>query len=183
MEDVVAIVDHLVAELRSIPAGPENATKYHRTVVGILELLFYPRLFAPQVEREIHDGRKRIDITFDNGAESGFFYRLHQTHQTPCPYIMVECKNYSRDVANPELDQMGGRFSPNRGKVGLVVCRSIEDLPHFLARCADTYRDQRGIILPLVDDDLILLLDAKKNGNLIPDEEVLQDRLRSVALT
>ena len=29
---------------------------------------------------------------------------------------MVECKNYFCDVANPEADQIAGRFSPNRGQ-------------------------------------------------------------------
>jgi hypothetical protein len=95
---------------------------------------------------------------------------------------MVECKNYSREVANPELDQMGGRFSPNRGKVGLIVCRSIDNMDTFLARCSDTYRDQRGIILPLVDADLIALLEEVKAGKRVPDEDLLQERLRQVAL-
>lgn len=182
-EDLPQIIDHLIAELRALPAGPDNATRYHRTVVGILELLFYPRLFAPQIEHEIHEGRKRIDITFDNGAREGFFQRLQTTYRTSCQYIMVECKNYSRDIANPELDQMGARFSPNRGQFGLVVCRRVEDMNTLLARCADTYRDHRGIILPLVDDDLIALLERLKEGASKPDEDLLQDRLRAVALT
>lgn len=182
-ERLDAVVDHLVGELRGITPGGEHATRYHRTIVGILELLFYPQLFAPQVEREIHDGRKRIDIVFDNGAETGFFYQLHATHKLPSGYIMVECKNYSRDVANPELDQISGRFSPNRGKVGLIVCRSVDDMETFLNRCADTYRDDRGLVIPLVDVDLIQLLEALKTGARGAEEDLLRERQRRIILT
>ena len=46
---------------------------------------------------------------------------------------MVECKNYSRDLKNPELEQLSGRFSPRRGQVGIAACRTIEDVRHHLA--------------------------------------------------
>lgn len=181
-DNINDIADHLINELESTPPGGENATRYHRLTAGILELIFYPNLSSPQVEREIHDGRKRIDITFDNAASSGFFHRLHTTYNTPSQYIFVECKNYSRDVANPELDQLAGRFSLHRGKFGLLLCRTIDDLNTFLARCADTYTDGRGIIIPLVDDDLISILESLKEGEERPEEQLLSDRFRDIAL-
>jgi hypothetical protein len=180
--DIGQIVDYLIGQLEAIPAGTSDASRYHKLVVGILELIFYPNLICPQVEREIHFGRKRIDITFDNAANNGFFYRLHRIHQIACPYIFVECKNYSSDPANPELDQLAGRFSPNRGRFGLLLCRSIENMNLFLTRCADTYRDDRGGIIPLVDSDLIYLLNRVRQREPAEDE-FLSDRLRAVILT
>lgn len=179
LEDVAT---HLIEVLRATPPGNDDATRYHRIIVGILELIFYPDLFAPQVEREIHEGRKRIDITFDNGADSGFFYLLHATHGVPCPYVMVECKNYGRDIANPELDQMAGRFSPNRGKAGLIVCRTIENMELFLNRCRDTYVDGRGIILPLVDADLIGILEGLRDRDFGRARPILTERMRQIVL-
>ncbi|HXA20379.1 MAG TPA: hypothetical protein VN380_25595 [Thermoanaerobaculia bacterium] len=176
------VTEQLITRLRAIPSGGERATEYHRTVAGILELIFYPDLFAPQLEHEIHEGRKRIDLTLDNGARDGFFHRLHSVLKIPCAYILVECKNYSRDVANPELDQMSGRFSPNRGKFGIVVSRTVDDMPLLLARCADSHRDDRGTILPLADADLITILEALGAGAVRPEQELLQDRLRAIVL-
>mgnify|MGYP003344081919 FL=1 len=181
-EGVGPVVDRLIAELISIKPGNEQATRYHRTIAAALELIFYPRLTSPEIEKEINQGRKRIDLLFDNAAETGFFYRLSSTYQMPCQYIKVECKNYAREIANPELDQMIGRFDPNTGKVGLIVCRTLEDEGYFLKRCNDSYKSQHGIILPLTDADILHLLGELKMGREHPEEEFLMRKLRRVAV-
>lgn len=176
------VVDYLIEQLEKTPSGGQDATKYHRLIVGILDFIFYPNLTCPQLEKEIHDGRKRIDITFDNSAFDGFFMRLQNRFNIPCPYIFVECKNYSSDPVNPELDQLSGRFSPNMGKVGLLLCRKIDNMELFLSRCNDTYKDDRGIILPIVDDDIISILNCIKNGEELSQEVFLNERIRNVTL-
>lgn len=181
IERVDEICSYLIDHLKEIQPGNEGATLYHRTIVGILELLFYPYLCNPTIEHEIHDGRKRIDIVFDNCAETGFFFRLCNTHDIPSRFIMVECKNYSRDVANPELDQIGGRFSPNRGKMGIIACRSVDDMDLLMERCADTFRDSRGLIIPLVDADFIELLRYRAENNAQAIDSFIQNRFHSIA--
>ncbi|OMP81014.1 hypothetical protein BW716_00030 [[Flexibacter] sp. ATCC 35208] len=94
---------------------------------------------------------------------------------------MIECKNYSSDPANPELDQLAGRFSPNRGKVGLLICRSIGEMDRFIARCQDTYRDERGLIVPIIDEDIIRLLSSFVNPDSDYMEKFLSDRIRTIA--
>ena len=176
------VVEHLVVALSDTPAGNDAATKYHRLVTGILELCFYPALIAPRLETPLHDGRKRIDITFDNAAKSGFFHRLHAVHKLPSAYIMVECKNYSRDVNNPELDQLAGRFGINRGQIGLLVSRTVDDLDTLILRCTDAYKDGRGLLLPLTDADLVSMLEARLAGSPEPYGEILLDRHRRIAM-
>lgn len=171
----------LIDQLKSIPAGSENAHKYHLTIVSILELLFYPYLCNPIIENKIHDGRKRIDIVYDNCAESGFFSRLCNTHGIPSRFIMVECKNYSRDVANPEIDQIGGRFSPNRGQMGMIVCRTVDNMRNLIDRCSDTYKDSRGLIIPLVDNDFCELLRYKAVEDDKAIDNFIQKRFHFIA--
>ncbi len=180
--NIEEVVDHLISELRATPPGRDDASKYHLLSVGILELLLYPDLMCPQKEVEIHDGRKRIDITFDNAAKQGMFFELHMVHKLPSQYIFVECKNYSGDPANPELDQLGGRFSPNRGRVGLLLCRSIEDMHHFISRCNDTYRDDRGLIIPVTDTDLYQALTERRAGKITPLNDILRIRQRQIQI-
>jgi hypothetical protein len=180
LEDVVR---HLDTSLTSIPAGIDHATAYHRLVLGILELCFYPALIAPRMEAPLHDGRKRTDITFDNAASDGFFYRLHSVHKIPSAYIMIECKNYSRDVKNPELDQLAGRFGVNRGEFGLLISRTADDFDTLIQRCADAYKDRRGLIVPVQDSDLHDMLSNRMSLGSDPYEEILSDRLRRIAMT
>lgn len=181
-DDPAVVATYLKRRLREIPSGRDAATTYHRMSVGILELLFYPDAISPQVEREIHEGRKRIDITFDNAAPSGFFELLHSVHELPSQYIFVECKNYSRDVENPEIDQLSGRFDVNTGKFGLLLCRHVDDMALLIRRCADTYHSGRGMMIPIVDEDLLAMLDRVIAGDIRPYEQLLSSRFRDIAL-
>lgn len=76
----------------------------------------------------------------------------------------MECKNYGKEVGNPEVDQLSGRFSPSRGQVGLLVCRSVEDAERLALRCRDTARDSRGFVIALTDDDVVSLIESAKAG-------------------
>ena len=181
-EHIDVICTHLKEKLLSTKAGTEFATQYHRVVVSILDLLFYPRLTKPRVEQRIDDGRKRIDVTFDNGATAGFFFSLAHQSQIPCRYVFAECKNYGRDVGNPEVDQLGGRFSINTGRFGLLLCRSVENFDLLVKRCEDTQLAGRGLIIPLVDEDLIAGLQKRARGIENPLEERLEQLQQRISM-
>jgi hypothetical protein len=181
--NIELVCKSLIEALSNINSGNDDASKYHELIKGILELIFYPNLINPIKEREIHQGRKRIDITFDNASIIGIFRRLSDNMNIPCHYIMVECKNYSSDPKNPELDQLSGRFSPNRGKVGFLVCRKIDDMGTFIDRCIDTYKDDRGLIIPIVDEDIIGILENIKMLDDSYIERFLSERVRNIALS
>lgn len=178
--DVRSVCATLSEVLHSMPSGSETASDYHQLMIGILEFLVYPDLSSPKKELEIHEGRKRIDIAFNNSAETGFFFRLPSQSHITCPFVFVECKNYSREVTNPELDQMGGRFSYQRGRFGIIACRSIDNMDLFIKRCADTYVDDRGLIIPIVDEDIFEALDNYCELDNRSLETILERRYRQI---
>ena len=161
MGDSVPRWDELISNLKTLPNGNEHASAYERVIEKILSAMFYPSLCKPMKQHPIHDGRKRIDITYTNEARSGFFYWL-ATHY-PSAFVFVECKNYGKEIGNPELDQLAGRFSPSRGQVGILVCRSVENPSRVAKGCIDTAKDQRGFILVLTDSDIEILAMEIKN--------------------
>ena len=181
-KNIMEICDYLAEKLTSTMFGTEFATQYHRIVVSILDFIFYPSLTKPKPEFRTHNGRKRIDITFDNGATSGFFAALSNQAQLPSRFIYAECKNYGADVGNPEIDQLSGRFSVNSGRVGLLLCRQLTNPDLLLQRCRDTLTDGRGLVLPLTDTDLLLGLMERAAGTGGPLENRLAELHRSIAM-
>lgn len=149
----------LLQAVVALDTGRATSAEYEQAVEALLTALFYPSLTNPQMQRTIHDRRKRIDITYTNAATQGFFYWLALNYSAA--HIFVECKNYAADPGNPELDQLAGRFSPSRGRCGLLVCRSISNKELFMRRCRDTAIDGRGYIIPLDDADLKRLVERR----------------------
>lgn len=161
-EELVA--EALIDRLELTPGGTQNATNYHNLALGIATFLFYPNLIKSIKEFEQHDGRKRVDIVYTNAATAGFFHRRLSAPQTRAVSVFVECKNYTREIANPELDQLSGRFSVRRGSFGILMCRSMDNRDRILDGCRDTALDGRGYMLPLEDSDLVRLLEYVKSG-------------------
>jgi hypothetical protein len=178
--DPRAFARALVEELRAIGRGGDHATTYHRFMIGVLEFLLYPNLVYPTLEAEIHDGRKRIDILYTNASRTGLFERMQRGPQSRSQFVPVECKNYTRDINNPELDQIAGRFSRERGFFGIICSREIQDKDRFIARCRDTAGDGRGIILPLDDDDIIRLLEFAAENRRTSADEFLTERVLQI---
>jgi len=150
--------EQLLSAVLTVVPGHEGADAYHDAAERLLSALFYPSLVWPKKEFPIHDGRKRVDITYENASTSGFFRWVGQHYSAPL--VFVECKNYSGDPGNPELDQLAGRFSPRRGQVGLLLCRCLENKDLFIRRCRDTSADGRGYVIPMDGQDLTAIVDA-----------------------
>ena len=105
---------------------------------------------------------------------------LHDEYQKS---FITRIRCHTRDVANPELDQIGGRFSPNRGQMIIIACRKADNMQALINRCGDTYKDSRGLIIPLVDTDFCELLQKKASKNEQAIDDLLQRRFHMIALS
>jgi hypothetical protein len=153
----------LIKQLKALPTGKDHAATYENLIEKILSALFYPSLCKPIKQHNIHEGRKRIDITYTNEARRGFFHWLALHY--PSAFVFVECKNYGKEIGNPELDQLAGRFSPSRGQVGILICRSVDDDNRVTQGCIDTAKDHRGFIMVLTDSDIEALVSEIETAN------------------
>jgi hypothetical protein len=178
--DERAFAAALRAQLSNVPPGNDAASRYHSFATGVCTFLFYPSLICPVKEHEIHQGRKRIDIKFTNAGERGFFHRMIASPQTRAISVFVECKNYTKELANPELDQLSGRFGHQRGFFGMVLCRQMDDRARIIERCRDAANDGRGFMLVLEDQDLNALLQLVEDGHRDGINNFLQRRFDEI---
>lgn len=175
-------VSPLVHNLDSILPGSGDAGKYHNEILGILTAIFYPMLTRPTKEQEIDEGRKRIDILFSNSSERGFFAHVVNRHHRHAPYIPVECKNYSEDPENPELDQLRGRLGRKRGDVGILVCRTLDRPELMLKRCRDIVNNSDHVIIVLDDHDITELLRTRSTSGDKGVSDYMQSKLDEILM-
>ncbi|QQD76373.1 hypothetical protein I8920_00925 [Curtobacterium sp. YC1] len=145
-------VRDLLDSVKAIAPGPGGATLYHRAVAKLFTALFDTSLANMAIEQELHVGLKRIDIRFDNVASDGFFAWLGKHY--PSAFVVVECKNYGKEVGNPEFDQLAMRFAPTRGQVGILAVRTLDDREKAFARAKAIADDGHGYVIVLDDTDL-----------------------------
>lgn len=170
----------LLKDVTDLPVGNEAASEYEKKIEALLSALFYPVLAHPKPQRPIHEGRKRIDITYTNMGGLGFFEWLSKHY--PSAHVFVECKNYGREIENPELDQISSRFSVSRGMFGIIVCRKFKNRPRFERGCRDTAVDNRGFVIALDDADLKLLVSARKKESAFFELPVLKNRFDALVM-
>jgi len=171
--------DALLQGVLDIQAGRDSAWMYEHVVEALLTALLYPSLVNPVRQLNLHGGRKRIDIAYNNMAADGFFKWL--SNHYPSGQIFIECKNYSRSLANEEFDQIAGRFSPSRGKYGLLVYRAYSDKEKVLASLRDTAQDDRGYVTALDDTDLSALVEeVKTTGTATGSKGLLESRFKAL---
>lgn len=150
--------NELITKIEKITPGKEQANDYHDWIFESLKYIFDKELRRGRKEKSINEGRKRIDIVFDNKKSEGFFWELNSLHHIKCAKILIECKNYTNDPKNPEFDQLIGRFNKKYSEFGILICRSIKNKEKNKARCKDIINSGKGYVLILCDADIIELL-------------------------
>ncbi|MBR3131989.1 hypothetical protein IKG33_01045 [Candidatus Saccharibacteria bacterium] len=154
--------DSLLNRVLEVKPGKDDAKYYETAILALFNALFYPYLSHPKYQARINNGGKIVDIVYSNVDKEDFFWWLGQHYNAP--YVFIECKNYSNDIGNPEIDQLSGRFGPSKGNFGISVSRNILDRTKAKKMCIDTMIDKQGYIITLDDNDLKILVDAAKSA-------------------
>ena len=113
-------------KLDLIKGGPgTGTTMFHRLSAIIFWLCLYSQIKDMKIEKEIDEGLGRVDVIFKNRNNEGFFKDLKDLVNIVCPKISVECKNYTKEIENPEIGQLSSRLNPQRGMIGFLLCREL----------------------------------------------------------
>lgn len=160
-KDNVSLIKLYLEELKKLDPGPENSSIYKNLAIRMLGCIFNNQLKNPEVEVPISEGLGKVDGKFKNKNEPGFFKNAKEMHDIKCPSVFIECKNYSEDISNPEFDQLSGRLdNPNRGQLGILTCRNIQDKKRVIKHCKEKLMNEKCLIV-LEDSDFEELIDLK----------------------
>ncbi|MHA1793074.1 MAG: class I SAM-dependent methyltransferase [Promethearchaeota archaeon] len=176
----ITVLDLYVEQLKHIPTGRESAHKFHLLASRIFFEIFKTQIGEPKIEKEINEGRGRIDFTCRNKNKEGIFKDLKEMRDIKCPDIIVECKNYKNDLTNTEYSQLSDRLIPDRSMLGFLICRDKKDEKKVLKHCQDRKKGSQYIIV-LDDDDLIELSRYKLNDE--DDErinEFIENKIKEI---
>ena len=156
-------VDALKNKLNQLKAGREDAEKYQRVVLEILNFLFNPELIDGELEVETVEGTERRDIIFTNDSDQSFWSYLRAEHSSI--FIMFEVKN-TEAISNIYLNQVATYLGDRLGRLGFIVTRKVlEEAQERKAFSIYNDSQPRKIILTLSDTDLLDMLDMKCQGN------------------
>lgn len=158
----ITVLDLYLKQLENIPTGREFAHNYHLLASRIFFEIFRNQVGEPLIEKEINEGRGRIDFACRNRNKDGIFKDLKEMRDIKCPDVLVECKNYENNLTNAEYSQLSDRLIPDRSMLGFLICRDKKNSKRVLKHCQDRKKGGKFIIV-LDDSDLIQLADYKLN--------------------
>jgi len=153
----------LKRKLDHLKPGHEDAGKYQRVVLEILNFLFNPELIDGELEVKTAEGTERRDIIFTNDSDESFWSYLRSEHSSI--FIMFEVKN-TKAINNIYLNQVAVYLGDRLGRLGFIVTRNaLEEAQE--RKAFSIYNDSipRKIILTLSDIDLYHMLDMKCRGS------------------
>lgn len=163
--------------LRKIPTGKENAERYHRLISQIILRIFRGSLRNMELKVDMFKGLRVIDTVYSNAG--GFFSRVATTFGIPCPYILLEAKNYTFDIENPEFDQITSRLIDDVGKFGLLVCRKADDKDAVKRHCEAILQDGKTVIV-LTDEEILNLLELSFQFDTDEIDDIMDRKIRSI---
>lgn len=175
----IDILETYLKQLSKIPPGKTNAHKYHELIFNILKSTFDYCLKNPQMEEVMASETQRVDITFSNHRETGFFKQLAEGYNIPCPNIFIECKNFTKDIANVELAQIKLRLNKTRGNFGIVICRHIKNKSKLKSRVDDLIKDEKYVIV-LDDNDIIKIGKLKLREQEDEIDDYLEEKFKKL---
>jgi hypothetical protein len=154
--------DQLKAALSSISPGQDEAAKYQRTILEILNFLFNPELIDGELEVRTIDGTERRDIIFTNDSDATFWDYVRSEHSTL--FLMFETKN-TNSLGPAAFNQTATYLGDRLGRLGFIVTRTpMGDAA--MRKAFSIYNDSspRKVILFISDQDIFRMLDLKVGG-------------------
>lgn len=163
--DDSSLCAHYVKQLKTLQPNLQDMHAYEDLVYGALQLLFYPMLTNPQLNRHSYRGRHDSTIIFQNIASEGFWSAIRSNCQAD--YVLFQLNN-APDVKPTQLQRLEASLSKSIGHFGVLLTR-YTDKPSLRMIQRSIYQNHEKVILIIGDNHLHEML-ALKAARAYPSE-------------
>ncbi|MGA2636201.1 hypothetical protein [Methylocella sp.] len=146
-----------LTEIRKLPTGKDDNSdkKYEAAVVLLLSSMFYPQLDYAGDQVRTDSGAQIRDLIFYMNREIDFLSDIHKDYDVR--QLVFELKNVRR-IEREHINQINRYMTGEFGRLGVIVTRN--PLPRAMRQnTIDLWSGQRRCIIPIIDEDLSLMVD------------------------
>ena len=160
----------LEEDLKTLPSGPEDASRFEEIIGTMLRLCFYRWLQNVKSHERDYAGRVVRDWIAANRASDGFWELIRTRYDAT--QVIWECKNFENLDADA-FHQISYYLTKESGRFGVIAFRG-ELKPHYYSHLKRIASDKDGIVLLLGQRDLLVFIRQARNGKI--KEDHIQDR-------
>lgn len=166
VEDLSVIADEYINKLKGCKTGQANSREYEEICEDIVRYLFSDAFHYMSSQHRTEDKHFRMDLICSfkgiNEKTHAFWQLLAQHYNTR--FVVFEFKNYSTTI-DQNLIYITEKylFNPALRNVAIIISRKgFSDSAKFAS--AGCLKEHGKLILNVTDNDLIQMLEFKKNG-------------------
>lgn len=150
----------LEQELRTLPRGKGDATRFEDVVGEVIQLCFFRSLTNVQPKVREVSGCCIRDWVAANRAAQGFWEMVRLRYDAT--QVIWECKNYD-DLGADDFQQCAYYMNQAIGFFVVVVFRG-EVRSHYYDHIKRIASDKNGLVLLLTEKDLVVFIRQARNG-------------------
>jgi len=160
-------LQELQADLKSLPCGWDNASRFEDIVGDIIRLCFFRSLVNVEEKSRDVEGRVVRDWIAANRARSGFWELIRMRYRAT--QVVWECKNFE-DLDSRAFQQASYYMTKEIGHFAVLCFRGTEKEKHYYQHVKRIANEKDGgIVLLLNDKDLQVFLRQAIKGKITED--------------
>lgn len=161
-EKNICVEDQYIKRIKAIKKGIEGSREFEIIGEDIIKILFGDYIYDWKSQINCNNNLQRLDLIGKIKKQEGFWNMLYEIYKSR--YIVFEFKNYNDEITQEEV------YSTNKylykdalRTVAIVISRYKMDT-NAKKTCEGILRNEKNLILNLCENDLITMLENKKQN-------------------
>lgn len=161
-EKSIDIEDKYISEIKNIKKGKEGSKEFEKIGEKILKYLFGDYIYGWKSQVNCDNNLHRIDLLGKIKQQYGFWRMLYEIYKSR--YIIFEFKNYNSKITQNQIETTNKYLNKNTLRTVAILISRDGINKNAKSICKGILRDQGQLILTLNENDLITMLQNKKEN-------------------